>query len=151
MQVEVIDYQYCGGVKISRDENRKDGISLANSFFMDIPNFSLYIPKNPMSLVSTMFSGDKTKPMMLPNLTVEVIVRFRTNMKLSLQGIDQETKDTIYLGSQRDEEYHFVKFEGCLPPVEMSESAFRKLSENFQIQDWTITDFDNYLQGNPHI
>ena len=84
MQVEVIDYQYCGGVKISRDENRKDGVSLANSFFMDIPNFSLYIPKNPMSLVSTMFSGDKTKPMMLPNLTVEVIVRFRTNMKLSL-------------------------------------------------------------------
>lgn len=94
-------------------------------------------------------SGDK--PLKIDGVTLEVLVRFRTNLKLALSGVDQKTQETVYMGQKRDEEFHFVKFEGCLPAVEMSTDAIKKIAENFEIHDWTITDFDNCLQGNPHV
>lgn len=64
--------------------------------------------------------------------------------------MDEKSKESIYMGSQHENEYHFVKFEGCLPPLEMNMDAIKKAAMNFELQDWTITDFDNCLLGNPH-
>lgn len=66
-------------------------------------------------------------------------------MKLTLSGIDINTKELVYLGSVKDEEYHFVKFEGCFPSVEMNMDAIKKAAQNLEISNWTITDFDNCL------
>jgi len=88
---------------------------------------------------------------MIKNVTLEVLVRIKTNIKLTLSSLDPKTKEIIYMGTKHENEFHFVKFEGCLPPIEMSMDAIKKIAQNFEISDWTITDFDNCLQGNPHI
>jgi len=119
-----------------------------------MPNTSFYMPRNPMQIASMFFGKGQTegsKPIKIESLTIEILVRFKTNLKLALAGVDDQTRETVYLGSVRDEEYHFVKFEGCLPPVEMTLDAIKKLAMNMEIEDWTITDFDNCLEGNPHI
>lgn len=140
-------------MKISRVQNRKDGIKLANPFFMDLPNFSFYMPLNPLKLAGSFFGKQKDdkKPLMIDNITLEVLIRIRTNLKLTLTSLDQKTKETLYMGSPHDNEFHFVKFEGCLPPIEMNMEAIKKVASNFELHDWTITDFDNCLSGNPHI
>ena len=81
-------------------------------------------------------------------------MRFRTNFKLALHGVDQQTQDTVYLGNLQDMEYHFVRFEGSIPPLELSLSSLQeKLQKAIipQADDWTVTDFDNCLDGNPHV
>ncbi len=88
---------------------------------------------------------------MINNLTWEVLVRFKTNTKLSLEINDVETRKLIYQGNPEDDEYHFIKFEGKLPPLEMSMHALKNMALNFELSDWTITDFDNCLEGNPHV
>ena len=153
LQIDLIDFHQFAGVKISRAQNRKDGIKLANPFFMDLPNFSFYMPANPMQLASAFFGKqtNEKKPLMINNITLEVLVRIRTNIKLTLTSLDPKTKETIYLGTPHENEFHFLKFEGCLPPIEMSMEAIKKAAQNFELSDWTITDFDNCLSGNPHI
>ena len=88
---------------------------------------------------------------MINNITLEVLVRIRSNLKLVLGTLDQKTKETLYMGAPQENEFHFLKFEGCLPPIEMSLDAIRKAAQNFELSDWTITDFDNCLDGNPHV
>jgi len=53
---------------------------------MDLPNFSFYMPRNPLQMAGAMFSSqkDSSKPLMIDNITLEVLVRFKTNMKLTL-------------------------------------------------------------------
>jgi hypothetical protein len=96
-------------------------------------------------------SGGSKSPLMIKNLTLEVLVRFKTNTKLNLEINDVKTRKLIYQGNLEDSEYHFVKFEGKLPPLEMSIHALKSIALNFELSDWTITDFDNCLEGNPHV
>ena len=153
LHIDLIDFHQFAGVKICREQNRKDGIKLANPFFMDLPNFSFYMPSNPMSLAKSFFGNQKNEkqPLMINNITLEVLVRIRSNLKLVLGTLDQKTKETLYMGAPQENEFHFLKFEGCLPPIEMSLDAIRKAAQNFELSDWTITDFDNCLDGNPHV
>ena len=53
---------------------------------MDMPNFSFYMPRNPLQMASSMFSSQKdgSKPLMIENITLEVLVRIKTNLKLTL-------------------------------------------------------------------
>ena len=53
--MQLIDFHQFAGVKISRELNKKNGISLASPFFMDVKNFSLYMPRNPMALAGILF------------------------------------------------------------------------------------------------
>ncbi len=130
LQMDVIDFHQNAGAKIDRETNRKEGISAANPFFMDMPSFTLYMPKNPMQLASMLFQsqgGDSKKPLRVENVTLEVLVRFKTNLKLSVAGLDQKTEQTVYMGYLREDEYHFVRFEGLLPPIEMSMDSIKNL------------------------
>lgn len=95
---------------------------------MDLPNFSFYMTSNPLNLAKAFFGSQKNEkqPLMINNITLEVLVRVRSNLKLVLSSLDQKTKETIYMGTPHENEYHFLKFEGCLPPVEMSMEAIKK-------------------------
>ena len=89
--------------------------------------------------------------------TFEVLLRFKSKVKVGVTSVDEWTKDTLYLGNLRDSEYHFVRFEGAMPPIELDMSMlkgnpqgiFQKRS--LDLEDWTITDFDDCLKGNPHL
>lgn len=92
---------------------------------------------------------EKGAPPKLEGLTIEMIVKFKTNYKLNLFS---KTGDKLISNKDaKDEEVHFVKFEGMYPEFELSPDALRKSMQNFAFSDWTIVDFDNFLKGNPHI
>ena len=92
----------------------------------DVPNFSLYLPSNPMQVASMLFNSKTGKePLKIQNATLEVVLKIRTNLKLVVDNIDEKTMESKYLGRLRDEEFHFVRFEGCLPPVEMTLDSLR--------------------------
>lgn len=108
---------------------------------------------NPTELAKSIFGSQKNdkQPLMIKNITLEVLVRMRSNLKLVLTQLDQKTKETKYMGTPLENEFHFVKFEGCLPPIEMNMEAIKKAAQNFELTNWTITDFDDCLGGNPHV
>ena len=51
-------------------------------------------------------------------------------------------------------ETHFMRFEGTLKPIKFQLDSISKMMDNIakelEIEDWTITDVDNFLKGNPH-
>jgi hypothetical protein len=51
----------------------------------------------------------------------------------------------------QDDEVHFAKFEGMFPDFEFSPMAIMSKMKDMNIKEWTITDFDNFLKGNPHV
>lgn len=55
--IQVIDFHQFAGCKIDRRENKKDGIKEVTSFMLDVPNFSFYMPRNPMELTKALFGG----------------------------------------------------------------------------------------------
>jgi hypothetical protein len=128
---------------------------MMNPFFMDMKNFEFYMPKNPLALAGKFLNAPKGpdgKPVRkMEGVTIEVLVRFCTRTKVAVKGYDPDTEESYYLGQNRDEEYHFVKFEGSLPPIEINLEKMKEIAKNMVIEDWTITDFDNCLKGNPHI
>ena len=53
-------------------------------------------------------------------------------------------------------ETHFVRFEGKLNPVDvefksmlLAREVLEGISKTMRIEEWTITDFDGKLKGNP--
>ena len=85
----------------------------------------------------------------MTDFTIEVVLRITTNYKLNLKNPDG-TK-LIPSGKERDEEVHFVKFEGIYPEFELSLESVQKAMSNVGYRDWTIVDFDNFLKGNDHL
>ena len=88
--------------------------------------------------------------MKLEKINQELILQFRTNLKLDL--VDLKTGESIIdQRSKADHEIHFVRFEGRHPPIELNMSGLKEAAKLVEIENWTITDFDNCLGGNPHI
>ena len=87
-------------------------------------------------------------------LTFEMLVKIETNLKLNL--IEPDGKSLIPENKTEKDEVHFLKFEANLQTLDVSlGQIFRLLREflgepNFEFKDWTITDIDNHLKGNPH-
>lgn len=87
--------------------------------------------------------------MVVEGLTLEIIVKISTNMKLNL--IDSAASDKLIPKNKlMDDEIHFVKFEGFYPTFELSPESIKKGMMNHSFRDWTIVDFDNFLKGNHH-
>ena len=95
--------------------------------------------------------------MKIDTLTIELLVGIRSSLKLDLVDCEPEKgqKANFLTKSRRlDDEIHFVKFEGKIPPIELSRQAIadqQTLKKLAEIEDWTITDLDNCLNGNPHV
>ena len=158
--LDLIDFQNFAGARIDRSINRENGIKEMSPFWVKLPNFTIYMPSNPFKMTASFFGDQKSAPgaMQIDTLTVEIIVAFKSNLKLDLVDLhpDKGQQRTTFLTRlmRPEEEIHFVKFEGKLPTIELSmatvkdQNNFKKMLE---IEDWTITDFDNCLLGNPHV
>ena len=88
------------------------------------------------------------------NLNVEAQVRMKTRCKLNVK--DPEGNVMIEDGDQYDKEYHYVQFESVAAKIDAKLSALMELRKKFmnfdlEFDDWTITDLDNELLGNPHL
>ena len=57
----------------------------------------------------------------------------------------------IPASKERDDEIHFVKFEGIYPEFELTLESISKGMTDIGFKDWTIVDFDDFLKGNHHI
>ena len=80
--------------------------------------------------------------------------RVKTNLKLNLVSPGNPATKLIATGEEKDIETHFLTMEGWIPDIEVTQNDLEtgKWWKNHEMfQDWTITDFDNILKGNPHI
>ena len=84
-------------------------------------------------------------------MNLQLLVEIETNVKLNL--IDHNGKPMI---SDPDEkEVHLVLFETVTDRYDLGLKVFKQLFNKFwrptlQFEKWTIVDFDNCLNGNPH-
>ena len=80
------------------------------------------------------------------------------NSDLRLQIVDKESGKT-YPKDKKPNEVHFLTMEGVLGSANLKESIwnFRHLMHLMVFKpdrpasDWHVVDFDNFLQGNPHV
>ena len=91
---------------------------------MDIPNLKLFGPSNPMKMAQ-MFMKAKgpNSPIQLNNLTIDFILKIKTNYKLNM--ILKDGTKLINNDDNVDDELHYVKFEGLFPNFELSPSALQ--------------------------
>ena len=102
--------------------------------------FKIYIPKG---------LKEKTLPMNL-----EIIMKFTTNFKINV--IDKSGRALINQEDYGDNEIHFVRFESVFNEIEFNFSALMNIKNKLrnaevEFTGWTITDFDKWLNDNPHV
>ena len=91
---------------------------------------------------------------MLP-MNFEMLLRIETNLKLN--PIDKDGKGLIPEKEKEYEEVHFLKMESKVCEYEIRFGTILKLIKemankpDLKFSDWTLTDFDLQLNGNPHI
>ena len=47
-------------------------------------------------------------------------------------------------------EFHYLQFEGKLPSIKPTRESIRNYMFDFEVDNWTITDIDNFMKGNKH-
>ena len=160
--LKLIDFQNFAGARIDRSLNRENGIKETSPFWVNLPNTTVYMPSNPFKMTASFLGGDsnamKMGAMTIETLNLELVVAISSNLKLDLVDLNpdqgQEKIRFLTKSKRNDNETHYIKFEGKLPPLELSLKALRErktVTEMLAIEDWTITDFDNCLNGNPHV
>ena len=146
MSMKLVDFNQTFGCFTDRELNRTRQVEPFSSFMAPKrkhENFEMYMP-------SLKAYGDY-----LP-LNMELLIRVETNLKLNL--IDHAGKSLIPESEKEDDEVHFIKLECTLTKYQIDlRTIFKMLKElitrskDLQFSDWTVTDFDHYLNGNPHI
>lgn len=148
VSMRVVDFNQTFGVSIDREDNRIRNVKPVESGFFyskdkqKRDNFDMYMPEMK-SL------GEKL------TLNFEMVIRVDTNLKLNMVGRDG--KALISPDDFDEEEIHFMRVESVCNEFEISpKTVFRMIKEMFSkkqlnFRDWTITDFDDFLKGNPHV
>lgn len=126
----------------------------------DLAVHSFFVPKDPFSIFKLAKLANDLKSMgstiKFNQITLEFLLLFQTNRVVCQQQSEVEK----YKKYSMMQEYHFVRFEGQYKPLEVTLldiktkgwSKFQQeISKQFEIENWTITDFDGFLNGNPHI
>lgn len=86
---------------------------------------------------------------------MEFLIRVDTNLKLNIHY--QNGESLIPESERDDEEIHYIKFESVISSYEIRITTLFKLLREMVMRpsltfgEWVITDFDNYLKGNPLI
>jgi hypothetical protein len=88
---------------------------------------------------------------MLQMLNIDLVLRVRTNLKLCL--IESDGTKSVPANKLREEEVHFIRIEGKYPSHMVDILMKRNIGDKklSDFEDWTITDFDDFLKGNPHV
>ena len=106
-------------------------------------NFNAFMPD--------MSTFDGQMPVM--PLTYEFLFRVETKIKLDIKMKD----GTSIIKNPDEKEFHFVQFEGLVENYQVSIKQIARLITEFsknaelKFQEWTITDLDHHLNGNPHV
>ena len=89
------------------------------------------------------------------SLNFEYLIKVESNLKLNL--IDKDGKSLIAQDEKYDEEIHYMRMESVISTYELRISTIFKLLKEairgrptIDFKEWTLTDFDNHLNGNPH-
>ncbi len=88
-------------------------------------------------------------------LNFEMLIRVETNLKLNL--IDKDGLSLIPSNEIMQDEVHFLRFESVVNEYTISFKTIWQLLKEMknrpplQFSNWTITDLDDFLKGNPHI
>lgn len=139
--MSVVDFQQTLGAFIDREENKAKGVyKYEGPMTRKTENFTFYMPteKDLGEILS---------------LNFEVTIRVKTNLKLNL--VDKEGNSLVQ--DPMEKETHYIKFESVANRYPLSFKTVWKLitelgkTNDLTFEDWTITDFDNCLNGNPHI
>ncbi|CDW71076.1 UNKNOWN [Stylonychia lemnae] len=151
ISLELVDFHHYFGASISRKQNRKDMIKVFSPLMLDLPNMTMYTKGNTLESLQSLlgFQKQDKSNIKISGINLQLVVKFKTNYKLNL--ISKEGNKLISNDQAIDEEIHFVKFEGQYPEFELNAQNLRKSLEDFNFQDWSIVDFDDFLKGNPHI
>ena len=129
--MKLIDFQNFAGARIDRKINRENGLKEVSPFFVNLPNITVYMPSNPFKMTSSFLnpgSAGASGGMKIDSLTIELLVSIRCNMKLDLIDLSPDPGQKVNLltpSKINDDEIHFVKFEGRLPPIELSMAALK--------------------------
>ena len=151
LDIKIVDFNNYMGAGMDREENKRNGIRESSPFLMNLPNVKVYIPSNPLEMLKNFKQGSGPKKAMeIDTMSTEITLAITTNLKLDLQ--DEESKSNLISKKKKsDKEVHFVTFQGFHPPFEVSMETIKNMQNLMVIEDWTITDFDNSLFGNPPI
>ena len=129
--MKLIDFQNFAGARIDRKINRENGLKEVSPFFVNLPNITVYMPSNPFKMTGSFLnpgSAGASGGMKIDSLTIELLVSIRCNMKLDLIDLSPDPGQKVnFLTPSKinDDEIHFVKFEGRLPPIELSMAALK--------------------------
>ena len=89
---------------------------------------------------------------------IELLLKIETNLKLDLVAGGHSL-----IENQKETETHYMRLEGVVDKVEIDYISkpfeFLKVEKPReqvdkmlqQVEDWVITDFDHFLNGNPHV
>lgn len=143
VNIRVIDFNQTFGCFIDREENKARGVQRRKSMLMkEKENFEVYMPE-----IKSL--GD-----FLP-MNFEMLIRIESNLKLN--PIGRKGESLIPKEELEQEEVHFLRFESTVQTFEISFSTIFKLfkdiakTPDLKFSDWTLTDIDVHLNGNPHV
>lgn len=144
IDIELVEMSDVIGASISRDNNHQMGLQHLRFGASMLPYVKIFFPTN---LLNSEGMG----------VNIELILKIESNLKLNLVGKDQEPLST----DPDSKEVHFMQMEAQLVKIDQKQmlnpKAFyqfnkdlHKVDELDGASDWTITDFDFCLNGNPH-
>ena len=106
------------------------------------------------------FAKELENPLIM-NIILQIPCKIRTTLKLNLR---KDGNSLIEKTEKKDVEIHYAQFSGYLKriecPVSLNPLLYIKTMKNNlsnlrvdirNVEGWTITDFDNYLNGNPYV
>eukprot|EP00347_Sterkiella_histriomuscorum_P005146 403357719 len=137
-EVSLVDFHQYFGASIDRDENIQNAIRSFGAR-RKAENISFY-------------TRDFKEYGQILSMNVELIIRIESNTKLNL--IDKHKNHLIQ--DEDEKEVHFMRLESVTSeyPIQLS-TLWKIVSEYFKkdmkFKQWVLTDFDNCLNGNPHI
>lgn len=134
VKIEKINFELYYGIKTNREENRKQGVKKEREFQLPFTHIK---PKVIMHM------GPFNT-----YVVFRLIVDFRTNIILDEQPISDETKSEvhsiIFENESQDQKVIFHILD------QTQASIFQKLMFSKKKNlDWKISDFDNFMGGNP--
>lgn len=138
--MEVIEYGQTFGAKIDRATNRED--RLAKTWASASKHYDAYVKADVQW-------GD------LMDMNFRMVIKITTDIKLNL--INDKDQSMIQLDDHIEKmtrEIHYMQIEGTHASYPLSFGILKeiwrqRMKPAFVIKDWTITDFDNCLNGNP--
>ena len=110
------------------------------------PNYSIYSPEHSYS--------DGPNYM---TLNIQFLLKIQSNLKLNIIDLDG---NSMIQGDEakKETEIHFLKVESVMGKYELNLKTVRRLFHEYRnpkdrpsYMDWYVVDFDNHLEGNPHI